>query len=154
MDEAGVSFYLEKCLKVRKSIQDAEIHARKMGLDEGQIINRDEFERLMFAMGFWMLRGVDLDLKHLAPKLLELHFVEEAYGVLDRYFVRTRFLSAFSKSITQESGVSLPLWCYEILKATVDTFWETDALDPDDVKAYESFEAGIRAKMEGVAKSA
>ncbi len=154
VDMSGFTYWHERYLKTDKAIRDAELHAKKMGLDEGQIINREEFERLMFAMAFWMMRGVEVDLKDLAPKCVGLEFVEVAYGVLDRFFVRARFFSAFSKSITQESGVSLPLWAYDGLKRAVDTFWETDLEDKDDVAAYDAFLAALRYQTEGGAKSA
>lgn len=148
-DMAGVTYWHGLYLKTLEAIKRDELHLKKMGLDDGQIISRAEFDRLLFAMGFWMLRSVDVDLKALAPKCVGLNFAEESYGVLDRYFVRTRFFSAFSKSITQESGVSLPLWAYDSLKAALETYWETDKGDPDDVAAYAEFEANLALRLGG-----
>jgi len=154
VDMGGFTYWHERYLKTEKAIRDGELHAKRMGLDEGQIITRQEFERLLFAMGFWMLRGVDVDLKGLAPKLVGITFVEEARGILDRYLMRNRFLAAFAQAVAMESGVSLPVWAVELLKAAVDAFWETDEKDPDDVAAYAAFQTALRDRLEGSPKSA
>lgn len=152
-DTVSLNFYHDKLLKTRREIRDAEAHSRKMGLDEGAIINREEFERLLFAIAFWMMRGVDVDIDALAPKLKGLDFVGEIRMALDRFFVRSRFFSAFSKSITQESGLSLPVWAYKILEESVNVFWEVDMSDKDDVAAQEAFDAALKFRLEGAAKS-
>lgn len=145
---ALVEFWGKQFLRADKAQRDNELHAQKMGIDEGQIIPRADFSRLCHALAFWFLRGIDGDNAELAGKILDLQHLEVAHDVLDRYFMRNRFLGAFQKAISQESGVSLPRWAYSDLKAAVDAYFEVDPSDGEDVVSYDAFLVVLR-EMEG-----
>lgn len=143
-----VTYYHERFLKTEKARRDAELHARKLGLDEGQIIGREEFARLLHALAFWLARGVEVDRAAMAPHFVGLSFVEEVYGVFDRVFMRRRFLGAFEGALGAKSGVSLPVWALAAIEAAVEAYWETDAADVEDVVAWAAWSAALRKKRE------
>jgi len=142
-NSASETYYHDRWLKNEKAKRDSELHAKKMGLDEGLIISREEFARMVIAFAFWSVRSVELDLKHLSALCVDLPNQEVAWGVLDRHFMRKRFLAAFEKAATCKAGVSLPKWCMAELRRAVDMFFEVDTADEDDVTAYAAFEAAV-----------
>lgn len=135
--QSSIRFWNSEFIRLQKAIRDQEAHARKMGVDEGSLLSRGDVCRIVWALAFWLMRGIDQDLPSLAPKVLGLTYEEEALDVLDRFFMRTRFLSPLHKAVTCPSGVSLPSWFYDTMKTAVEDFYEPG--DGEEAEEFESF---------------
>ena len=138
-DQSSIRFWNGEFIRLQKAIREEQMHARKMGLDEGQLLSKGEVCRLMWALAFWLCRGVEQDVFALAPKLLSLTFEEEVHSVLDRFFMRKRFLGPLTKAVTCPSGVSLPAWLVDTLREAVDDFYEPDG--DEEMREFEDFMA-------------
>ena len=144
-------YYFKKYQEIGKTIRADEDHARKMGIDEGRIISREQLDSWIFAFAFHCVRGIEADVKHMASEIkrrIELgdsdfDLENDTREQLDRFFMRRRFLTPFAKSVQDDSGVSLPKWVFEIIQNAVETFFEVDPQDDDDVAAFAKFKAAL-----------
>lgn len=150
-DQSSIRFWNGEFIRLQKAIREEQSHARKMGVDEGQLLSKGEVCRLVWALGFWLCRGIDQDLFALAPKLLNLSFEEEAHAVLDRFFMRARFLAPLTKATTCPSGVTLPVWLVDTIREAVEDFYEPDG--DEEEKEFEEFMLLFDGAREGAKKA-
>lgn len=153
-DRGAISYWHERFLKNEEARRKAEIHAKKMGVDEGEVISRTDFSKWSYALAFWLVRSIEVDQRGLV-QLVGRDELEMAslYDPIERFLMRSRFLKAFSKSMSEVSGVSLPKWFFEELNKGVEAFFECDRSDKDDVACFEEYQAAL-AKCLGEASHA
>lgn len=146
-DQGLMSYYHERFLKNEKARRDAEAHARKMGVGDGDIITREVFSQWSYALAFWLVRSVETDQRLLAPQVLDVGMIELLYDPIERFLMRSRFLKAFTKSLDATGGLSLPKWFLEELNAGVEAFFECDRADKDDVAAWDAYQAVLKRRL-------
>lgn len=149
-DRAAVSYWQDRYLKNEKAIRDAEVHARKMGVDEGEVITREVFSKWSYALAFALVRSVEVDQRGLVQQIAKDELeMATLYEPVERFLMRSRFLKAFSSSVERMSGVSLPRWFFEEISKGVEAFFECDRSDADDVEAWERYQAVLGKRLEG-----
>ena len=122
-----ITYWDRKLRDVLKAIRDGELHAQRLGIEDGVTLPRNEVENLIRAMAFWLVRGIDQDMGDYAKKFLELNYVEEVQQVLDPYLLQRRLLIPFGKAASTSGPLRLPSWCVEILRDSVDDYIQNGA---------------------------
>lgn len=74
---------------------DALLRAKKLGIDSGELLKREDVEKWAHSLGFWLLRGADAALADVTPKLVSA----AAHGKLDRDAALQILEPAFISSI-------------------------------------------------------
>jgi hypothetical protein len=126
-DQANLAYWESRFLAADKAIRSAELHERKLGLDQGAMLSRPEVERIVHAIAFWLVRGLDQDNKELCRRMLGLTFVEEGLAVLESVGLQRRLLVPFAKASTCDAGVKVPEWVVDSMREAVDDYCEGGA---------------------------
>lgn len=123
-DNGAVKRWNELLIETTNAIRQNQLAAEKLGINHGDIISFAEMDRIIWALGFWLLRSTDLHLDALALKLAALSpgFDPKAVrAVLEPELLSNRFLVPFAKA-SKASGVSLPARAIEKLKTVCGDF--------------------------------
>ncbi len=106
---------------------DAELRAKKLGIDQGELLPRAECERMIFALGYWSLRATDLSLDSLMGQLKLVApglDGEHVRKILERELLSARFLEPFARASKIRNGVGLPDWFVAKMRTTCGDYLE------------------------------
>jgi hypothetical protein len=126
-DQDGIKFYADLLAKLEGTLHDAQLRAKKLGIDQGELVPRSEVERILRAWAFWSMRSVDADLADLCPKLTGLAQVNDARAVLEPALLSARFLKPFVRASRISSPAAVPGWMVAIVQDAVDDYIEDGA---------------------------
>lgn len=124
-DRQSIKFYSDLLVKFEGAIHDAQLRARKLGMDEGELLPRHEIERIFFALGFWLMRATDQHLDTLSASIAKRTSdlsAEDVRRVLEPELLSARFLVPFARSASIQSGLSLPQWIVDKLKTVTGDY--------------------------------
>ncbi len=113
--------------KMESCLHDAQLRAKKLGIDAGELLPRPEVERLVWAIMYWLLRSTDNHLDALTTKLQALSPglpAEAVRGILDAELISARCLIPFARASKIRSGVSVPDWVVQKMRVTAGDFIE------------------------------
>jgi uncharacterized protein Usg len=117
-----IEFWDKRYQAAVKAKHAAELHEKKLGLEKGEILGREQFRHLVDVMIFHLLRGIEAEGKDLAPRLLELSFVEEVHHRLTEHRVMSRILVPFIKMAEAAGPLGVPGFVVEQIKDRVDQY--------------------------------
>lgn len=124
-DDMG--FYANLLAKFEGVFHDAQLRAKKLGIDDGELLPRPEVERIAWAIAYWLLRATDQNLDALTSKLTALSPGFDAApvrAVLEPELLSARFLIPFARAAKIQSGVTIPQWLYDKMKESTGDFLE------------------------------
>lgn len=136
-DKDNMKFYAELLSKFEGVFHDAQLRARKLGIDEGELLPRSEVERITWAVAYWLLRATDQHLDAITSKLKALSpglDAEPVRAVLEPELLSCRFLEPFAKAARIQSGVGLPGWLFAKMRESAGDFLEAGEKQFDEVK--------------------
>jgi hypothetical protein len=122
-----MAFYRQELTTFEGLLHDALLRAKKLNLDAGDLLPRAEVERILFALGFWLMRCVDRHLDTLTARLQLLAPdlpAEPVRTVLEAELLTVRFLEPLAKAAKINAGVSLPDWLLAKLRQTCGDYLE------------------------------
>ncbi len=120
-EPAKIQFWSDLLIKTENNIRQNKLAEKKLGIEKGELLPKELIERWLFAIGFWMMRGVDQSLRELAGQFDD---PKEAYKILDEYLLNRRFLSPLALASGPVGNLNLPDWFIEKLQDTVDDYIE------------------------------
>ena len=112
-DTDSVKFWNEHYLKIDESIRKTELHAKKLGLEDGTTLARAEVERILravFYAGNACTQGV---LTTACQQWADIHDPAELYQAIKPVIVGGRLFSGFSKVVTTDGAPKIPDWVME-----------------------------------------
>jgi len=115
-DTEGVKFWNEHYLKIDESIRKTELHAKKLGLEDGTTLSRTEVERIMRAVFYAGNANVQGVLTSLCEQLVGFDNPGDLYHALKPAIVGGRLFSGFDKVKNTVGAPSLPDWLVECVK--------------------------------------
>ncbi len=134
-DRSGMKFYGDLLAKMESVLHDAQLRAKKLGLDEGQLLPRGEVERIAWALAYWALRAVDLNLDALSVRFEKLGLSSAAAReVLEPELLSDRFLVPFARAAKIQGGTELPEWLVAKMREACGDFLEKGEAEFDAVK--------------------
>jgi hypothetical protein len=115
-------------------VHDAELRAKKLGLDAGELLPRPEIERILWALAYWLLRSTDQHLDAISAKLTKLSAgLDDARvrAVLEPELLSQRFLGPFAQASKLQNGVGLPAWVVAKMREAAGDFLEGGEMEFD-----------------------
>jgi hypothetical protein len=109
VDREDVKFWNDLLLKADESLRRSEAHAKKLGVDKGELLSRGEVERIMRAM-FWAGNACcEKFAKQIAQKLSNKE-PAEIYDILAPLLTSLTLFEALKKVAKPPGEVNLPDW--------------------------------------------
>lgn len=126
-DKEEMGFYANLLSKFEGVFHDAALRAKKLGLDDGELLPRPEVERIAWALAYWTLRAVDQNMDALTSKLTALSpgfDAAKVRAVLEPELLSARFLTPYARAAKIQSGVSIPVWLVAKMRESCGDFIE------------------------------
>ena len=120
-----IKFWNDLLLKVDESIRKSEAHAKKLGIDRGELMSRDEVERILRAM-FWAGNACcDKYAKQIAQHLSNKE-PAEVYEILAPNLTSLSLFEGLKKVAKVPGEINLPEWVIECAKTEEKQYIEND----------------------------
>jgi hypothetical protein len=113
--------------KMESCLHDAQLRAKKLGVDSGELLPRPECERILWALAHWLLRSTDQHLDAITAKLTALSpglAATPVRSVLEPELLSQRFLVPFAHAAKIQNGVGLPGWVVAKMREAAGDFLE------------------------------
>lgn len=124
-----VKHWNDLLLKTEKCIREAEAHIKKLGIDRGEMIPREEVERILKAMIYAGNACVRSQLKEIV-EVLAAETPARMYEMLAPAVLGGRIFEGFKALTKSESQVKLPLWVVECMQSEGENYLEgVDLID-------------------------
>lgn len=134
-DRDSEKHYANLIAKLEAVKHDAQLRAKKLGIDNAELIKRDEVERVLSVMGVWLIRGVNDSLRHLTPAFATAQATgqlnrDTIKRLLDDEFLTDRVRVPLQRAVSEASAVGLPQWAADAIFRGMD-----DVLEPEQKTA-------------------
>tara|TARA_R110000765_G_scaffold323837_1_gene415439 strand:- start:12 stop:521 length:510 start_codon:yes stop_codon:yes gene_type:complete len=111
-DQEREKISLDAFLKIDKQIRDSEAHAKKIGIDKGELLSRGEVERILRAM-FWAGNACcDKFSKQIAQRLSDKK-PAEVHKILKPTLTALTLFEGLKRVAKTPGDVNLPEWVIE-----------------------------------------
>lgn len=108
-DEAREKVALNNYLKINKNIRESEAHAKRLGLDSGEVLPRSEVEKILRAT-FWAANACcDKFSKQIAQRLSDKK-APEIHAILKPLLVGITLFEGMRRLAKTPGDVNLPSW--------------------------------------------
>ena len=121
-DTEGVKFWNEHYLKIDESIRKTELHAKKLGLEDGTTLSRTEVERIMRAVFYAGNACVQGQLTSICEQLVGFDKPGDLYHALKPAIVGGRLFSGFDKVMNTSGAPGLPDWLIDCVKLEANQY--------------------------------
>jgi hypothetical protein len=121
-DEEREKIALNAYLKIDKQIREAEAHAKKLGLDRGEMLSRDEVCRIVRASTYAGNACIEGTLEQISEKVSAMETPEQVYNFLKPIILGGRLFAGFSKVAKTPGEVNLPEWLCDIWQTSADDY--------------------------------
>ena len=115
-DTESIKFWNEHYLKIDESIRKTELHAKKLGIDNGTTLPRAEVERILRAIFYAGNGCINGALSTICEHLAGIDDPAEIYDVLKPCVVGGRLFSGFDKVAHIQGAPALPDWVLACVK--------------------------------------
>lgn len=130
-DPAGIEFWGKQYRASEKIQQEGLILAKKLGVDNGELLKKEDAETYLRAVAYWLVRGVDS-----AKRRLREHITATNSDlVLDANLLAEVFVGPIARACRVDGPTALPGWAVETLADAVDDYVENGAEEFRAVKA-------------------
>ncbi len=114
-DEAREKVALNAYLKIDKQIREAEAHAKKLGIDRGEVLARSEVERILKAVFHAGNACCDKFSKQIAQKISNKN-PAEVYEILAPTLTCLTLFEAMKRVTKTPGDINVPEWVIECSK--------------------------------------
>lgn len=108
-DRDSIKYWNELLLKTDESIRRSQAHERKLGLEQGETIKREEVERIIDAILFAGNACVRNQIKELCQGI-SMKTPAEIYRVLPAAILGGRIFEGLAAVVKSDSEVQVPQW--------------------------------------------
>tara|TARA_R110000737_G_scaffold348613_2_gene382900 strand:- start:3240 stop:4082 length:843 start_codon:yes stop_codon:yes gene_type:complete len=134
-DTDSIKFWNEHYLKIDESIRKTQLHAQKLGIDNGTTLPRAEVERILRAVFYAGNGCVNGALSTICEHLAGIADPAEIYHALKPAIVGGRLFSGFDKVTHIEGAPSLPKWVVECVQMEAEQYLEnSESLWTENIK--------------------
>lgn len=112
VDREDVKFWNDLLLKTDESIRRSEAHAKKLGVDKGELLSRGEVERILRAVAWAGNACIDKFSKQIAQRLSDKK-PAEVHAILKPTLTALTLFEAMRRVTKTPGDVNLPEWCVE-----------------------------------------
>jgi len=109
-----IKHWSDLLLKTEKCLREAQAHERKLGLEQGETIKREEVERIMKAILFAGNACIKNQIKQMAQGL-SMKTPQEIYAILPAAILGGKIFEGLSAVSKSDSEVEIPQWMIDCL---------------------------------------
>lgn len=116
-----IRYWNDLFIKTDKSIRESEAHAKKLGIDRGEMLARSEVERII---RIWMYAGnacIKSVIHQIAERVAGMNDPEEVYKFLCPVVIGGRIFEGLSK-VSKAEGVKLEKWFIEAVQSEGENY--------------------------------
>jgi hypothetical protein len=119
-------FYSDLLAKMEGTLHDAQLRAKKLGLETGDLVRRDELERPARFLAYHLLRCADSALAKLAKAIAERDpklppvTAQEVKALGEPLLLSALVFEPIERAMTGDNGAAPPAWLVAALKAGRD----------------------------------
>jgi len=121
-DTDSVKFWNEHYLKIDESIRKTELHAKKLGLEDGTTLARAEVERILRAVFNAGNTCIFDNLTQYCQRWADIHDPAELYHEMGPKLVFDALFSGFSKYELADGEPHIPKWVFDCVKNEQDQY--------------------------------
>lgn len=144
-DHGQIKLYGELLVKVDESLRRDEAHQKKLGLDRGEVLGRDEVVRILRAVSHAGNACINAMLKEICQRVVSFDYPEEAYHFLKPVLLGGRLFAGFAQVEKVPGPPNVPAWVSEAIRAEAEQYldnpeliWEWAAGEGCDTKILSS----------------
>lgn len=119
-----VKHWNDLLLKTEKCIREAEAHIKKLGIDRGEMIPREEIERILAAVIYAGNACVRAQIKQIAEVLAAETSPAVIYETLSPAIIGGRIFEGFKAVAKADSEVQLPSWVIACVQSEGENYLE------------------------------
>ena len=121
-DQNQIKYWNDLLLKTDKSLRELQAHQKKLGLESGETIAREEAERIIRAMIYGGNACVRAQVKEIAEVLAAEYSPAEIYEMLSPAILGGRIFEGLKALTKSESQVRLPMWVVECFQSEGENY--------------------------------
>jgi transcriptional regulator with XRE-family HTH domain len=127
-----VKHWNDLLLKTEKCIRESEAHIKKLGIEKGEMMPREEIERIIRAMIYGGNACVRAQVKEIAEVLAAESSPAEIYEMLSPAILGGRIFEGLKVLTKSESQVSLPIWVVKCFQSEGENYLQgIDLIDAE-----------------------
>ena len=127
-----VKHWNDLLLKAEKCIRESEAHIKKLGIEKGEMMPREEVERIIRAMIYGGNACVRAQIKEIAEVLAAESSPAEIYEMLSPAILGGRIFEGLKALTKSESQVSLPIWVVKCFQSEGENYLQgIDLIDAE-----------------------
>lgn len=119
-----VKHWNDLLLKTEKCIREAEAHSKKLGIDKGEVITREEVERILASVIYAGNACVRAQIKQIAEVLAAETSPADIYETLSPAILGGRIFEGFKAVAKSDSEVKLPAWVIACVQSEGENYLE------------------------------
>jgi len=119
-----VKHWNDLLLKTEKCIREAEAHIKKLGIEKGEMMPREEVERILAAIIYAGNACVRAQIKEIAEVLAAESSPAKIYEMLSPAILGGRIFEGFKALAKSESQVKLPKWVIDCVQSEGENYLE------------------------------
>jgi hypothetical protein len=129
-NKAEIRFWTDLLLKADESIRRSEAHAKKLGIETGETIQREEVERILKAVIYAGNACVRKQLKEICQVLASESNPNTIYNRLAPAILGGRIFEGFKAASKSPGKVQLPEWVIDTMQSEGENYLEGVDLKP------------------------
>ena len=119
-----VKHWNDLLLKTEKCIRESEAHIKKLGIDKGEMMPREEVERILAAIIYAGNACIRAQVKEIAEVLAAESSPAKLYEMLAPAILGGRIFEGFKAVAKSESQVKLPKWVIDCVQSEGENYLE------------------------------
>ena len=117
-----VKHWNDLLLKAEKCIRESEAHIKKLGIEKGEMMPREEIQRIIRALIYGGNACVRAQVKEIAEVLAAESSPAEIYEMLSPAILGGRIFEGLKVLTKSESQVRLPMWVVECFQSEGENY--------------------------------
>ena len=117
-----VKHWNDLLLKAEKCIRESEAHIKKLGIEKGEMMPREEIQRIIRALIYGGNACVRAQVKEIAEVLAAESSPTEIYEMLSPAILGGRIFEGLKALTKSESQVRLPMWVVECFQSEGENY--------------------------------
>lgn len=146
VDREDVKFWTDLLIKTEESIRRSEAHAKKLGIDRGEMLSREEVERILRAM-FWGGNAcVSNFSKQIALRLSE-KTPQQVHAILKPTLTALMIFEPLKRLSQVPGKIHVPAWVVECARTEEKSYIKVVDKDAEKIAAMEAELKELRAQL-------
>lgn len=132
-DGLAEKLYATQHREYENTIRQMQLAADKLGMESGEIITRQECERLIAALEQWRCVATSEGIASLAASLCSMQSMTPAAAsaLVERWLIDGAWLKPFRRATRATTQLALPPWAFEAMRREHEQYISTQTHEPD-----------------------